>query len=85
MPFALRLGLLMAGVAEGVRYQLQKPRSFSESGVRPTTGKRYKVHVCPSQRVATTRRQWSMKGGAGRLVRGRSSVLWKASHKADYA
>jgi hypothetical protein len=54
MPVALRLGPLVAGVAEGVRYQFQKPRRFSESGVRLTTGKRYKVDVCPSRRVATT-------------------------------
>lgn len=65
MPVALRLGLLMAGVAEGVRYQRQKPRRFSESGVRLTTGKRYKVDVCPSRRVATTGRQWPMKRRCG--------------------
>lgn len=65
MPVALRLGLLMAGVAEDVRYQRLKPRRFSESGVRLTTGKRYKVDVCPSRRVATTGRQWPMKRRCG--------------------
>lgn len=55
MPVALRHGLLMAGVAEGVRYLLRKPRRFGDFRCEADdlNGQLWKTAVRPSAKLVT--------------------------------